>query len=295
MLYSMTGYGEHSEEQAGIRAGFRVKSVNNKGLDLNLKLPFDLMYLEPKLRPLIGDKLYRGRVDVFAEIEIHDPEVHPEAPLNQGRLAQLRQMARTLTETYGVTGTLDINTLVRLPDLTLAMRVGFRLPDRMEETIIAALTGAVDALLESRGKEGDKLKGDILKRMQRIAGVVDTLQTTVSGRGEELKDLIAGRVKLLLEEYPLDDLRLYQEYVYYADRLDVSEEITRLKAHIGTTRDLLESTQRPLGKQLDFMVQEQMREVSTVGNKAKHKAIADIVVKLKTEYEKIREQVQNLE
>lgn len=295
MLYSMTGYGEHSEESEGIRAGFRVKSVNNKGLDLNLKLPFDLMYMESQLRPLLSKKLLRGRVDVFAEIEIHDPEVRPETPLNQARLAQLRQMAEVLTKEYGVSGNLDINTLVRLPDLTLAMRVGFRLPESMEETIKRAISLAADALMESRAKEGAKLKKDILKRLERIDGVVTRLAETVQGRGDELKDLIANRVKVLLDEHQLDDLRLYQEYVYYADRLDVSEEITRLKAHIGTTRDLLNSDDRPLGKQLDFMIQEQMREVSTVGNKAKHKAIADIVVKLKTDYEKIREQVQNLE
>lgn len=295
MLYSMTGYGEHSEENEGIRAGFRIKSVNNKGLDLNLKMPFDLMYLESALRPLLQKKLRRGRIDIFAEIDIYDPEVRPQTPLNSARMAQLEQFCQTVREDYKVVGELDINTLVRLPDLTITMRVGFNLPESMEEVLKKALSGAIDALLVSREREGSKLKEDMLKRLEVIAGIVTGLEETVQHRSEELKQLISKRVATLLEDHKLDDLRLYQEVVYYADRLDVSEEITRLKAHLDTTRELINSGKRPLGKELDFMIQEQMREVSTIGNKAKHKAIADIVVKMKTGFEKIREQVQNLE
>lgn len=295
MLYSMTGYGEYSEESEGIRAGFRIRSVNNKGLDLNLKLPFDLMYLENELRPLLSEKILRGRVDIFAEIDINDPSVRPDTPLNLGRMAQLQQMAVQLRQDFGVVGELDINTLVRLPDLTVTMRVGFRLPESMDAVIRRALEGAVEALSQSRAIEGEKLQQDMLERLAKIAAMVAEIERQAQERAGELKDQIASRVKLLMDEMQVDDLRLYQEIVFYADRLDVTEEITRLKSHIDTTRDLLVSDRRPLGKELDFMGQEMMREVSTIGNKIKHKSIADIVVRLKTEMEKIREQVQNLE
>lgn len=294
MLYSMTGYGEHMIETEMVRAGFRLKTVNNKGLDLNLKIPFDLLYLEAELREILKEKLLRGRIDIFAEIEILDPEIRPETPLNKARLSQLRQMAQDV-RAFDVTGELDINTLIKLPDLTLSMRVGFRLPDAIEKAIKDALSLAADALLESRAKEGEKLKTDLLKRLDRIEARSEDLQRLSQERRDELKESIHKRIAQAMEEFPIDDHRLYQEVVYHADRLDISEEITRLSAHIGTTRDLLNSKKRPMGKQLDFMCQEMLREVSTIGNKAKHKGIADLVVKLKTEYEKIREQVQNLE
>jgi len=293
-LYSMTGYGEALYEDETMRVGFRLRSVNNKGLDLALKLPFDLMYLETRLRNLLKDKLLRGRIDIFSEIEVRDENAVPPAPMNRVRMAQLVALARAMADSYGVSGELDVNTVIRLPDLTLTERVGYQLPPAMEERIEETLLAAVARLLESRGSEGAKLQADIGNRLTKAGSEVRSLAAMAQGRSEELREQIQSRIAVLLVE-ELDPLRLNQEVLYHADRLDITEEITRLEAHLGRTVQLLGSGRRPLGKQLDFLIQEQMREVTTVGNKAKHEGIAGIVVKLKTEYEKIREQVQNLE
>jgi len=295
MLYSMTGYGEAVFEDERLRVGFRLKSVNNRGLDLSLKLPFDFMYLEQALRNLAAEKLKRGRVDVFTEIEIRDPDAVPPIALDRARLQQLLTLAREMTGAFGVTGELDVNTLIRMQDLTATQRVGYRLPEDMETRILDTFALALDRLKESRAQEGAALMADFQERIAAARAETEALAEVADRRQEELREAILKRVRELIDGTALDDARLAQEVVYHADRLDISEEITRLRAHLDSVETLLSSGKRPLGKELDFMMQEQMREVGTIGNKARHKWIADRVVKLKTGFEKMREQIQNIE
>lgn len=295
MLYSMTGYGEAVYDDDRIRVGFRLRTVNNKGLDISIKLPYELMYLEPRLRDVIKRRLFRGRVDVYSEIEIRDEEVQPPAPLNGSKLVQIVEAARTMNDRYGIGGALDVNTLLRLPDLMTAQRVGFKLPEDLEEAIIANMGKALEALEKSRSREGEKLKSDFGKRLEALCEQVGSLETMTVQRQDELRDQIAARVETLLADASLDESRLMQEVVYNADRLDISEEITRMKTHLSTFQSLLDSEKRPLGKELDFLIQEQMRESTTIGNKAKNEWIATHVVRFKTGFEKIREQLANIE
>ena len=295
MLFSMTGFGEAAFENDRIRAGFRIKSLNNKGLDLNLKLPFDFMYLEGELRAILKKRLFRGRVDVFCELEIRDPDALPPTPLNRSRLNQLLQLVAQMQSEFSIEGTLDINTLARMQDLTVTQRTGFRLPPDLEDVIRNTLNEAVEKLERSRKREGENLVGFFRDSLKHIRNEVTELERITETRSEELREQILKRLNNLLEDTSLDDVRLGQEVVYYADRLDITEEITRLYAHLDTTHRLIEADKRPLGKELEFLLQEQMREVTTIGNKAKHKEIADRVVRLKTAYEKVREQVLNIE
>ncbi len=295
MLYSMTGYGEAVTDDERIRAGFRLRTVNNKGLDIALKLPFELMYLEPRLRKEVKSRLFRGRVDIYSEIELRDEEIMPPTPLNTTRLRQLVSIAGEMRDRFGIGGELDVNTLLRLPDLMTAQRVGFKLPDDLEETIVATLHAGIDRLEQSRRLEGEKLAADFRKRLTMLREHVDELETMTLKRQDELRDQIRKRVDLLMEDAQLDESRLMQEVVYNADRLDISEEITRMKAHLESFSSLLEGDKRPMGKELDFIIQEQMRESTTIGNKAKNEWIAGYVVRFKTGFEKIREQLQNIE
>ncbi|MDJ0838979.1 MAG: YicC/YloC family endoribonuclease [Acidobacteriota bacterium] len=294
MLYSMTGYGEAVHDDERMRVGFRVRTVNNKGLDIAVKLPFDLMYMEARLRGIIKNRLYRGRVDVFSEIEIRDETIVPPAPVNMAKLTQIMQMAAQMKE-RGVSGDLDINTLIRLPDMTTAQRVGFQLPEELENLVADMLNKAIDRLEESRLREGGKLMKDFVKRVGKAREQVLELEKMTLERQQELRDTIEKRVKILMDDTQLDPSRLMQEVVYQADRLDISEEITRMKAHLSTFETLINSDKRPLGKELDFLTQENMRESTTIGNKAKNEWIAGYVVKFKTGFEKIREQLQNIE
>lgn len=295
MLYSMTGYGEASHEDEQIRVGFRIRTVNNKSQDISIKLPFDFMYMEAELRKLLANTCFRGRFDVFSEIEIRDPDLKAPTPLNRLRMAQLMEICAQIKAEYKVHGELDINQLVGMQDLTVTQRVGFRLPENLERLILLAFSQTIERLEESRRQEGEALALDINNRLELLKNLVAELKQIALDRRDELKDQIMVRVTALLEDTQLDPLRLAQEVVFYADRLDISEEITRLEAHQATMESLLGSGRRPLGKELDFLVQEQLREVTTIGNKARHQAIADMVVKMKTGYEAIREQIQNIE
>ncbi len=295
MLHSMTGYGEATHEDERIRVGFRIKTVNNRGLDLNIKLPFDFMYLESEIRAILKETCFRGRVDVFSEIEIRDPGLRPPTPLNRARMTQLTDLCGQLKKEFQVQGELDINSLLNLPDLTVAQRVGYRLPEPVEQVLLEIFRQATYRLLDSRLREGRHIRDDLLARLSQLREEVHAIDAMGEQRQDELRDQIRKRVETLMDDNNLDEARLGLEIVYYADRLDVSEEITRLKAHLDTNEKLLNSDKRPLGKELDFLLQEQLREVTTIGNKAKHLGMAEIVVKLKTGYEKVREQTQNVE
>lgn len=295
MVYSMTGYGEASFENEDLRVGFRMKSVNNRGLDINLKLPFDFMYMESQLRKHLKKQLHRGRLDIFTEIEIRNPDLSPPVTLNQVRLNQLLSLSGALRQQAAVTGELDINTLVRLPDLTQNQRVGFRLPEALDSQIQTVLNEAIAALSTSRKREGEALRQFFVQTFTKLEKTLEALETVATARRADLRDHILKRLHQLNADLDLDPQRLAQEVVYLADRQDITEEVTRLRAHISASQELLASGKRPLGKELEFLVQEQFREVTTIGNKAKHQQIAEFVVQLKTDYEQIREQVLNVE
>ena len=295
MLYSMTGYGEAVRETERIRVGFRLKAVNNKSLDLSIKLPFDLMYLDPSLRRILKNRFFRGRIDLFSEIEVLDESALPPAVLNQSGMMQLLNMAAKMKQEPAVSGEVDINTLLRIPDLITTQRLGYRLPADMETVIEDTLGQAADRLLKSRQTEGEQLGKDCLERLAKAKGFVEAVELMAQSRQSELRAQMLQKVQKLIEDPQIDENRLSQEIVHQSDRLDISEEITRLWAHFETTESLLKNAKRPLGKELDFMIQEQFREVTTIGNKARHKGMADLVVKLKTSLEKIREQIQNIE
>jgi len=295
VLHSMTGYGEASFEDEHIRVGFRMKSVNNRGLDVHLKLPFDLLYLEPVLRNRVKEVLHRGRLDIYTEIEIRDTEIMPPSPVNKVRLNQLLTLSDQLRAMAPVQGDLDINTLVRLPDLTLNQRVGFRLPEVFDRKIAGVFDEALEALAQSRGREGEALHGFFMETFEKLVETVANLKEVSIQRKENLRDMIIKRIDALAADVSLDPQRLAQEVVYHADRMDISEEVLRLRTHIQASKDLVMTGKRPMGKELEFLVQEQFREVTTIGNKAKHQEIAEQVVQLKTAYEQIREQVLNVE
>ncbi|PIE01716.1 MAG: YicC family protein [Acidobacteria bacterium] len=295
MLFSMTGFGEAQRETNDIRIAFRLRSVNNKGLDIQLKLPYDLSYLESAFRSQCKGKLFRGRIDVYVEFEVKNPELAPPVRMNPARLNQLLALSGQALATQKVQGRLDINTLVQMPDLFQEQRVGFKYPEHIDSIILNTFSDALDCLIESRAEEGAHLFKDIQSRVQTLHEEKNKVCLFVENRTENIKSAMLERLHKLNEDVGVDENRLTQELVFYADRLDVSEELTRLAAHIQTMKALLEAEKRPKGRELEFLLQEQFREVTTIGNKVKLIEAADRIVKLKTECEKIKEQVFNVE
>jgi len=295
LIASMTGFGEAVFEDQQLRVGFRIRGVNHKGLDTNFKIPFEIAHLEPQFRNRIKKLIFRGRMDIFSEFKLKEKSSAKGLFLDRVRLQEVLDTAQALGEFPEVTGKMDVNTLIRMPDLTVSVKMGQELPTQLEEIIKNTLDEALKNFLESRIKEGRTLYDDFLERLGTVTQVIDKLETMVIARREHLVEIVRKRVSALLEDVTLDENRLYQEVVFQADRLDVTEELTRLKAHVADLEEKLRDGHRPLGKRLEFLLQEAMREVSTIGNKARSLDVAPLVVTLKTELEKVREQVLNIE
>ncbi|MCB1048972.1 MAG: YicC family protein [Acidobacteria bacterium] len=295
MLTSMTGYGEASQETAQIRVGFRIRAVNHKGLDLQLRLPMELAYLESSLRAHVTDHVKRGRIDIYSEIEMRDPQWMPKTEVSRPRILQLMETAQILKQEYQVQGELDVNSVLRLSDLVSSQKVGFALPAEGDTLICQTLDQAVLALIESRRREGACLHQALIELLNQVAEHVIELEKVAQERPEEIQNQLRKKMESLLSEYPLDDARLYQEVLYHVDRTDITEELTRLHTHIQQFRAHLEAPDASMGKVLEFVTQEMQREVTTIGNKARMSELADKVVKLKADLEKIREQLLNIE
>lgn len=295
MLMSMTGFGEASFENGNLKIGFRVRSVNHRALDLNMRLPQELGYLEPALRKLIQDRVFRGRIDVFTEFSLFRDELMPPARLDVARLNQMLGIADQLLAHPLVNGPLDVNALIRVPDLIVTDRSGFRVPEQEETHIKNSLVEALDQLLESRQTEGTHLLNDIQARVTEVQPLVDRVEVAVLERRDQLIDQMRKRLDVLRGEVEFDESRLQQEVVFWADRLDISEEITRLQAHFAKLAVDLNDAPRPAGKKLEFTLQEILREVTTIANKAKLESVSELIVTIKTELEKIREQLANIE
>ena len=295
MLFSMTGFGESDYENDLFRIAFRIRSVNNKGLDLQLKLPFELTYLEGEFRKVAKDKIFRGRIDVFLEFEIKDPSLTPPVDIDRARLSQIFHIADEMLASKRVTGNLDINTLIRLPDLVIEKKMGFKFPEKMERQILATFADAFDRLKESRANEGRHLLEDLDDRLCNMKLELKKITEFAASRHEDLRTVLIKRIESLGTDIQVDENRLAQELVFYADRLDISEEIIRLGAHLQTMEEKLHSLNQPKGRELEFLLQEKFREITTIGNKVKLLDAANIVVSLKTESEKIKEQVLNVE
>lgn len=291
----MTGFGEAVLEDSKMRIGFRIRGVNHKGLDVNFRMPFDVAYLEPQLRQSIQRRVFRGRLDIFAEFKIKEKQTQDGVFLDRVRLQEIIETAVGLKEYSEITGQLDINTLIRMPDLTVAPKIGLHLPPDVEQAIADVLATALERFVDSRIEEGRVLYRDFVARMETLEAVIKELEACVVERRDQLVDQIRDHVATLARDVSLDENRLYQEVVFQADRLDVTEELTRLKAHENLLKEQFEKGGRPTGKRLEFLLQEAMREVSTIGNKARSLDIAPLVVTLKTEFEKVREQVLNIE
>jgi uncharacterized protein (TIGR00255 family) len=295
MLMSMTGFGEAWQECPELRVGFRLRSVNHKGLDLNLRLPTELAYLENCLRGKISSRLLRGRVDLYAEIEWFEPSWMPRSELNRVRLCQLLEMNRVLREEYHLQGDLTPADLLHFADLGVSRKVGYQLPKAGEELIQNTLDQALEKLAECRRVEGMELARALTELLDGVRLRVLEIQEMAASRPQEWRTQLQRRLAPLLGEIPLDENRLYQEWVFQLDRLDLTEEITRLLTHLQTFIRHLQQAPAGIGKELEFLAQEMQREASTLGNKARHADMADRVVAIKTQLEKIREQLLNIE
>lgn len=292
-MKSMTGFGRGAVTETDFNVSVELKTVNNRFLDLNLRLPQELQSLEATIKKLISSRLSRGRVEVFINYE-RNSEIQYELnrPLITGYLSALKEMQ---TE-FSLTGEPDLNFVARLPNVLQTKK-----DDLSVEFILGvehAFQTALDELETMRQTEGDSLKNELEFRLSEIEIRLPAIEKEAANISEEFRQRLTKRVSEMMAKaelnIELDQGRLAQEIAYLSDRSDIAEEITRLKSHIEQFRQIMED-EKDVGKRLDFLTQELNREANTILSKSNNLTVKENGLAIKSEIEKIREQIQNVE
>ncbi len=289
----MTGYGKGTVTGEDFSVSVDLKTVNNRFLDIHLRVGGELSSLEPAIKRRISSRLSRGRVDVTISFE-RTAQVAYELnrPLIAGYVSALKQ----LQQDFKIAGELDINVLARIPGALQPARNG------IDERMIAALEEAIDQGLDElekmREQEGEALRNELRERVKKIESIVPTIEASAAGLAEAYRLRLQKRIGELLNRgtqvVEIDPARLAQEVAYLADRSDVSEEMVRLRSHLSQFQEALDASGET-GKMLDFLLQELNREANTTLSKSTDLAIKEAGLAIKAEVEKLREQVQNVE
>lgn len=297
MVKSMTGYGRGEATAEGRHVLFEIKSVNHKFFECNVKLPRAYLFLEDKLRAYVQGRVSRGKVDLFLQVEtLEEPEVrvrvnHSLADAYVGAFQELK-------ERYALSDNLSLSHLLRCPDL-LVVEKAPEDEDGLWQVVLQAAEPAVTSFLQMRETEGARLSEDLLEKIGRIEAMVAQIEEITPETVAEYRERLYAKIQELLGDRSIDEQRVLTEVAVFADKVAVDEETVRLKSHIQQLREFLtgggQTDGQPIGRKLDFLIQEMNREANTIGSKSVNSKIAYIVVDLKSEIEKIREQVQNIE
>lgn len=290
----MTGYGRGDSSRDGFKITVELSSVNRKQTEIAVYLPRELESLEPRVRDEINHRIARGRLTVKAALHAgnHDSSGHVQinVPLAKAYAREIKRLAAELKMPDAVT--LDL--VLRAPGV-MGADAEMSDPERFWPALQSALIEALNALVRMRTREGVHLAKDLQRRISVMRGSVKRIEKAAPGMVKRFQQQLRERVRSAGLAMPtLDDDRLVKEVIYFADRSDISEELTRLQSHFKQFDDCVKSKD-PVGRTLDFLAQEINREVNTIGSKATDSRISREVVKLKTELEKFREQVQNVE
>ena len=290
-MKSMTGFGRARLESNGKNYIIEIKTVNNKYSDITVKSPKRLSFMEDKIRKQIANRITRGKVEVsvsFFDFSNKSKNVVLNKEIAKEYIKQLREIA----DENNLSENISVVEIAKLPDILNSID-----SDNDEEIAgeaLKCLNMALDSLIEMRKAEGENIKQDLLVRIERVQNLVDKIAENSKGIVEEYVSKLEKRVKEILKTDVVDENRIAQEAVIYADKTSIEEELTRLNSHIVQFKELVNSD-GPVGKKLDFMIQEMNRETNTIGSKAGSGEITKAVIDLKVELEDIREQIQNIE
>jgi uncharacterized protein (TIGR00255 family) len=292
-MKSMTGYGKAMVAGDDLSVSVDLKTVNNRFLDIHLRVGTDLASLEPGIKKRITSRLTRGRVDVTISLERTAQMVYElNRPLIAGYVNALKQ----LQQDFQIGGELDINVLARIPGALQPARNG--IDERVVTALEAAVDQALDELEKMREQEGEALKSELRERVKKIETLVPVIEASAAGLAEAYRVRLQKRIGELLNRggqvVEIDPARLAQVVAYLADRSDVSEEMVRLRSHLTQFQEALNAPGEA-GKMLDFLLQELNREANTTLSKSTDLAIKEAGLAIKAEVEKLREQVQNVE
>lgn len=292
MIKSMTGFGRGEAGSDNVKVAMEVKSVNHRYCEVVLRMPRSMNVLEDRIRKFIQSKIARGRVDVFVNIELSG-ENRPRVTIEEELAGDYLRAAQEVKTRLRLGGGITLNELLHLPGV-----VSLEEPEKDAALWWPVVENALDVslagLLEMRAQEGKRLQRDIRGRARHIAAMVGEIEARAPVVVEEYRERLSQRISELLEPGVMDQSRLDAEVVLHAERSGIVEEIVRLYSHLEQLDGALDS-ETTVGRKLDFLMQEMNREVNTIASKSADLAINRTVVEIKSELEKIREQVQNIE
>lgn len=291
-IFSMTGYGkgEHNDGKRSITA--EIKTINNRYCDINIKTPRHLRFYEDNIRKILKNSVQRGRIDVYINIDYiseSDTVIVPNLALAK----QYKNAIDLIKSELGLNNTPSIDTIIKFQDVLVA-KEDDQDEDELKVCLENAMKAAVQNLLNMRESEGIQLKADIESSRDKILELIENIKLNSHTIVEDYKNKFELRIKDLLGSHELDENRLYNEIVIYADKSDINEEIVRFKSHMAQLSVALKSGGQ-VGRKLDFIIQEANREINTIGSKIGNLDIIQIVIEIKNLLEKIREQIQNIE
>lgn len=292
MIRSMTGYGRYEAENEESRLVVEIKSVNHRYCDISIRLPKILNPYENLIRKQLKEKISRGKVDVFITYE-NIAQGEDSIAYHPDMARAYVNLIRQLSDDFSLKPGLDAAMLSRYPDVYTMEEIHID-EDKLQKLVETTVEEALLQFLKSRETEGELLKNDLLNKLTLLEDVTNQIEKRSPQVFTDYKERLTAKIKETLADNKLDESVLATELVIYADKICVDEELVRLKSHIQHMREILE-TEETVGRKLDFMTQELNREANTTLSKANDIIIADLGIILKTEIEKFREQIQNLE
>ena len=292
MLRSMTGFGRGEDTIGGRHIVFEIKSVNHKYFEFNSRIPRGYLFLEDKLKAYIQGKISRGKVDVFLQIETLE-ETDVQVLVNHSLASAYVTAQQELEERYQLPDEPSLALLSKYSDI-FSVHKAPEDEDAVWEAVRQVADQAIASFLKMREAEGARLKADILEKAGEIVALVDQVERHTPETVEHYRERLKAKIEELLQDNRFDEQRVLTEVAIFADKVAVDEETVRLRSHFQQLQRLVDSD-GPVGRKIDFLVQEMNREANTIGSKSVNSQIAYLVVDIKALIEKIREQVQNVE
>lgn len=292
MIKSMTGYGRCQQLADGMNITVEIKSVNHRYFEFSSKLPRSYGFLDEKLKSLFMGKLTRGKMECYVQIEtVEEPDtiISVNHPLVKGYLDAYKE----LSETYGLENNIRVSDISRVSDI-FSIRKQAADEDKIWAAVQTVAEEALNGFVAMREREGERLRADVLSRLETILDNVAFIEERSPETVKEYNEKLLGRLRELLADAHIEEQRILTEAAIFADKIAVAEETVRLRSHISQMRSFLDSSEA-VGKKMDFLIQEFNREANTIGSKAQDVEIARRVVAIKAEIEKVREQIQNIE
>ena len=294
MIKSMTGFGRCRTVLHGREISVEIKSVNHRFFEFSCRTPKGYGFLDDKLKALVNSRVSRGKIDMFVTVGTAE-DTPAEVKINHSLVSGYINAMKEISETYGIENDVTVTAISRFPDVYTVSKA----PENEEEItadVLEAANTAIDGFIAMREAEGEKMKADILGRAEVILATVDEIDERSPQTVKEYEERLLDRINRTLQDYNIniDEQRVLTEVAVFADKVAVAEETVRLRSHFAQLSKIMES-QTPIGREIDFIIQEMNREANTIGSKVQDAEIAHKVVKIKSEIEKMREQTQNIE